>query len=420
MRTIKKFSAILLIVLTAISVFTTTSCAIDYEDTPLSEIYKDHTGYTMVASRKGNTHYEPENSLSSVEQAVKDGADIVEIDIKKTSDGVLILMDDDTITRTCYGYGEKTAVAEMTYAEIKKLKLLTGKGGASADKTEKTVPSLEDVFKNRQNCLYLLDAEWELRNEIYTLAEKYDMLDSVIFYICDAKTDEIADWKSTLSTKPMIMTYFKGNVIFAATASVKNAAEVSDCIQLATKNPYGVIFGETVQETAYESSIRTMATPCYSELCGGRQDTAEYWDELISRGFNVILTDYAYELRRYVDDSHNIKALELKWITNMLVNKWELPDFNSDKFLDYKLAYTTAAEKAEELMSKDQSRSYSDCAQAIYELQKAYDDINANYEELSQGTAGMTVTPVRILLCVLAVAAVTLVEIFFYKKKKKA
>ncbi len=419
MKNTKKILSVILIILTACSIFSTASYAIDYEGTPLSEIYKDHTNVTMVASRKGNTHYAPENSLSAIETAVIDGADIVEIDIKKTADGVLILMDDETVTRTCYGYDEKTSVAEMTYAEIRNLKLLMGKGGASASKTEQAVPSLEDVFKNKQNCLYLLDASWELRDEIYALAEKYDMLGDVIFYVCDAKTDEIAQWKSTLGTEPMIMTYFKGNIIFVATAKVKDASTVSDCIQLSTKNPYGMVFGETVQETAYESSIRTMATPCYPELCGGRQDTAEYWDELISRGFNVILTDYAAELRRYVDDSHNIKALELEWATNVFVHQWELPDFNSDKFFDYKLSYTTAAEKAEELLRKDQSRSYSDCAQAIYELQNAYDDINANYEELSQGTAGMTVTPVRIMLCVLIAAVVTLVEIFFYKKKKK-
>lgn len=419
MKNINRILSVIVIVLTLTAMLSTGAFAIDYEDTPLSEIYKDHTSHTMVASRKGDTNHYPENSLAAVEQAVTNGADIVEIDIKKTADGVLVLMDDDTVTRTCYGYGEKTAVTEMNYAEIKNLKLLSNKGGASATKTDHTVPTLEDVFKNRQNCLYLLDADWELKDEIYTLAEKYNMLDNVIFYICDVKTDEIAAWKSTLGTEPMIMTYFKGNVIFAATATVENAAEVSDCIHLATKNPYGMIFGEKVQETAYESSIRTMATPCYPELCGGRQDTVTYWDELISRGFNVILTDYTEELRKYVDDTLNNKTLELDWITNRLVHDWELPDFNSDKFFDYKLAYTTAAEKAENLLTKDQSRSYSDCAEAIYELHKAYDDINANYEELSQGTAGMTVTPARILLCALLIAVVTAVEIFFHKKKKK-
>ena len=56
---------------------------------------------------------------------------------------------------------------------------------------------------------------------------------------------------------------------------------------------------------------------------------------------------------------------------------------------------------------------------AEYEMKKAYSDVNANYSELEKGTAGMTVTPVRILLCVAAVAAVVTAEIYVYKKKEK-
>ena len=52
-------------------------------------------------------------------------------------------------------------------------------------------------------------------------------------------------------------------------------------------------------------------------------------------------------------------------------------------------------------------------------MKKAYSDVNTNYSELEKGTAGMTVTPVRILLCVAAVAAVVTAEIYVYKKKEK-
>lgn len=397
----------------------TVAFATDYEDTSLSEIYRDHTSYTMVASRKGYWKYAPENSIKAVKAAENAGADIIEIDVRSTADGVLILMEDETVTRTCSGYGENTVVAEMTYDEIKKLTLLDGQGGHGANETEEKVPALEEIFENQLNCLYLLDADWSLRNNIYQLAEEYGMLDSVIFYIDDAKTQEIAEWKASLPFEPMIMTYFKGNVIFAATSKVKSASEVSDCIQLATKNPYGVVFGETVQNKAYESGIRTMASPCMPELCGKTmQDTEVWWDYLISCGFNVIMTDYVTELREYVDLCHN-KALELDWVRNSLITGWELPDFKSDNYHDYKLAYTNAAEKVETLLNKDLSRAYSDITQAVYELQKAYDDINENYDKLKDGTAGMTVTPVRILLCVAAVAVVVTAEIYVYKKKKK-
>lgn len=431
MKRFIKIQALLLTVLTMLSLAVISTSAA--EKVPaMYEIYKDHTSYTMVASRKGICHYLPENSLDAIHQAETDGADIIEIDVRATSDGVLILMDDETVTRTTYGYGENTVVAQMTYDEIKSLKLLSGQGGHGSDKTESVVPTLEEVFKDRkmyylassttetkQKALFMLDFDWAIREDVVALVEECNMQNEVIFYIDDAKPEEIASWKEALPFEPMIMTYFKGNVIFAATANIKEDAQLADGIHLATKNPYGVIFGETVQDAAYDAGIRTMASPCIPELCGSQaQDTEEWWDYLVSAGFNVILTDNVEGLRKYVYRSHS-KALELDWANTDCITNWELPDFNQDKFFDHKRAYTNAAERAQSLMSRDMSRAYSDIESSIYELRKAVNEINLNYEEFKDGTAGMTVTPVTILLAALAIAAVTVAEIYVYKKKKK-
>lgn len=432
MKRFIKILSLVLTVFTMLSLAVTTASA--EEKMPgMYEIYKDHTSYTMVASRKGICRYLPENSLDAIRQAEKDGADIIEIDVRATSDGVLILMDDETVTRTTYGYGENTVVAQMTYDEIKPLRLLAGQGGHGAEKTGKTIPTLESVFTDRlisasssasafsetDDALLMLDFDWEIRDLIVALVEEHNMQNEVIFYIDDAKPEKIQKWKSSLSFEPMIMTYFKGNVIFAATANVKKDAGYSDGIHLATKNPYGVIFGKTVQNTAYDAGIRTMAAPCIPELCGSQaQDTEEWWDYLVSAGFNVILTDNVEGLREYVDRSHN-KALELEFAITECIRDWELPDFNQDKFFDHKRAYTNAAEKAESLMSRDMSRAFSDIDSSIYELRRAVNEINLNYEQFKDGTAGMTVTPVTILLAALAIAVVTVAEIYIYKKKKK-
>ena len=62
------------------------------------------------------------------------------------------------------------------------------------------------------------------------------------------------------------------------------------------------------------------------------------------------------------------------------------------------------------------NREISDCAAA---LQKAVDDINANYGALEQGSAGLTVTAPRVALCVGAVIVVVAVQVFFFKRRKK-
>ena len=385
------------------------------EKKSLSEIYMEPYGKTLCAARKGYWRNSAENSLESIRDAVKAGADIIEADIKKTADGVLILMEDDNIKRTC---GEDRLVSESTFDELSKYTLLSGEGGSNAEKTDLKIPSLKQVFKNRESCLYLLDADWSLRDDIYALAEKYDMLDSVIFLTGNIKASEIKEWKMQLEKEPMTMTYFKGNIIFGATAYVNGSAEAgAESVYLASKVPSGVVFGKTVFGKA-EGKIRMAANTAVSELCGTiREDTEVWWDDLISRGYSIIITDYVPELKSYISDCEE-KRDDLSAEYQKLVTNWRLPDLKSDKYLDYKLAYNNAAAFAESLLF-DKSSSKSDLSTAVYELQKAYDDINNNYESLKNGTAGMTVTPLRILLCVIAAAAVCAAEVFVYKKKKK-
>lgn len=415
------------------SILIISSCltvSVSAQEESLNEIYNDPYGRTMIASRKGYWKEAPENSLKAIKAAENIGADIIEIDVKKTADGVLILMADETVERTCYGYGEKTVVSEMTYDEISKLKLLEGEGGPKTEKTEETVPTLEEVFKNKKLSylassalhtdfsLLMLDASFEDRNEIYNLAKEQNMTASVIFLFTDAKPDDIAEWKTEINDNVMTMSYFKGNVIFSALSFMTKAEKAgNESVYLATSNPYGVIFGETVTGKA-DGKMRMMANAAESELSGKvRKDTEVWWDDLISRGYSIILTDYPAELKAYIDDcEEKIGALEETY--KKTVSDWQLPDFNSDKFYDYKLAYTNAKELAESLL-KDKSSARSTIVTATYDLQKAYDDINNNYDELAQGTAGMTVTPVRILLCIAAVAVVVIAEIYVYRQKKK-
>src|SRR5208282_1627382 len=60
----------------------------------------------------------PENTLSSFRAAIEAGADMCELDVQMTRDGVAVVIHDDTVDRTTDGHG---AVAAMTLAELKRL-----------------------------------------------------------------------------------------------------------------------------------------------------------------------------------------------------------------------------------------------------------------------------------------------------------
>lgn len=71
-------------------------------------------------AHRGDWRNFPENSLEAIDNAVKMGVDIVELDVQRTKDGVLILMHDRTLDRTTTGKGY---IAETNMEDIRKLNL---------------------------------------------------------------------------------------------------------------------------------------------------------------------------------------------------------------------------------------------------------------------------------------------------------
>jgi glycerophosphoryl diester phosphodiesterase len=67
-------------------------------------------------AHRGGRRIRPEHTLLAYDQALVDGADVLELDVNETSDGVLVVMHDRTVDRTtdCSG-----AIKEMTFDEIR-------------------------------------------------------------------------------------------------------------------------------------------------------------------------------------------------------------------------------------------------------------------------------------------------------------
>ena len=70
----------------------------------------------LIFAHRTNTARAPENTLAGITRAFDDGADHFECDIRRTSDGKLILMHDPDVDRTTDGTG---AVDGLTLAQIK-------------------------------------------------------------------------------------------------------------------------------------------------------------------------------------------------------------------------------------------------------------------------------------------------------------
>jgi glycerophosphoryl diester phosphodiesterase len=72
----------------------------------------------QVIAHRGGAAHGPENTMAAFEQAVRDGADWIEFDVRMSSDGELVVMHDPTVDRTTDGSG---TVAALTLAELEAL-----------------------------------------------------------------------------------------------------------------------------------------------------------------------------------------------------------------------------------------------------------------------------------------------------------
>jgi len=103
----------------------------------------------LVIAHRGGRSLGPENTVYTFKQAMEVGADVLEMDLQTTSDGVLVILHDREVSRTTNGRG---AVDGFTLSELSKL---DAGFHWSPENSESfplrnmgiTIPTLSEVFK---------------------------------------------------------------------------------------------------------------------------------------------------------------------------------------------------------------------------------------------------------------------------------
>ena len=93
-----------------------------------------------VVSHRAHAGTHPENTLLGIQAALDDGCEAIEVDVRRTLDGGLILMHDATFTRTT---GDRRVVAETETAEACALQVLP----RDSTQQPQPVPLLEDALR---------------------------------------------------------------------------------------------------------------------------------------------------------------------------------------------------------------------------------------------------------------------------------
>ena len=132
----------------------------------LSELSAPAKQSVLVVSHRGDWRNAPENSLQAFLNCIDMGVDMVELDLKKTKDGELILMHDNTLNRTTNGTGKPE---DYTLAELKELRLKNGAGCLTRHK----IPTLrETMLLCKGKILVNVDKGYEYFEDVQKILEE--------------------------------------------------------------------------------------------------------------------------------------------------------------------------------------------------------------------------------------------------------
>lgn len=117
---------------------------------PVSEIVdiikhrSSHPNYVLVAAHRGYWADFPENSQGAYDMAIILGVDIVEMDVRVTSDNQMVIFHDACLDRVTTGIGK---VRDASWAEIQQLSLIMPDGTV----TDNKVLSLDRALDSLKN-----------------------------------------------------------------------------------------------------------------------------------------------------------------------------------------------------------------------------------------------------------------------------
>ncbi|MBQ5843374.1 MAG: glycerophosphodiester phosphodiesterase family protein [Alistipes sp.] len=139
----------------------------------LAEIFDPNSDYVVVIAHRSDWRHYPENSLAAMEGAIAMGVDMVEIDVQRTADGVLVCCHDSSVDRTTTGQGK---VKDLTAEYISTLKLRN-----KLEVTEYGMPTLAEALDLcRGRVLINIDKGYNYYSQILEMLEERDMVQQVV------------------------------------------------------------------------------------------------------------------------------------------------------------------------------------------------------------------------------------------------
>ena len=150
-----------------------------------AQMHDPSSKYVVVAVHRGDWRNWPENSIPAIESVIAMEADIVEIDIHRTKDSVLVLCHDGNVLRTTNFSrvfadqpGKSAKISDLTLAEIKQLSLKRAHG---VEIDSLRMPTLrEALLCTKDRICVNIDKGYDYYDEALAITEELGVTDQVL------------------------------------------------------------------------------------------------------------------------------------------------------------------------------------------------------------------------------------------------
>jgi glycerophosphoryl diester phosphodiesterase len=233
------------------------------------------TRRVVAISHRGEHLHHPENTMPAFQTAIDQGADFIEVDVRTTSDGKLILSHDNTVDRCTNGKGE---VSKMTFDELRALDAGI-KTGPEFVGTK--MPSFDEVLDLARGKIGIyVDVKQVAAKELVAHIQDHGMADHVVIY-SGRWSKEIQELNPQLKIMP-------------ESVSVEMATRI-----VTELHPNVIAFSARDFTPEVIKVARDAKAEIYVDRMG-TTDAPEGWQSAIDAGADGIQTDRPGELVKYL------------------------------------------------------------------------------------------------------------------------
>lgn len=257
------------------------------------------SGRVMIFAHRGNWRNSAENSMRAFAECIDARLDGVEVDVRATKDGALVVMHDETIDRTTTGAGN---VADLTLDELRQFNLRNPIGA----RTRQKVPTFEEVLLLCKGKILIQVDKWQPHAaQIAELARRHDCERQIVLRTTET-SEAIRKRYGDLLDNMILMP------VLVCTGGAADEEKFEDFTRNFTSGVFSISFPHddcpTLEKipSLKKAGFRIWMNSLWETMNAGHDDELAATDPvgsygwLIDRGADIIFSDNPMLLKKYL------------------------------------------------------------------------------------------------------------------------